>query len=521
MQKTRNKPLVKATTSSDIIFHILLCAMVDNACVKQNVLGDIDKRFAAFFKTYYEKGATKPTYDARNKILLEAFELEEIQKVKILNCDSTVVHATEKLFGESDSNSIFGKHLCKCNKSNGNIVPKIGLIDLVGGIDATQPLVCTSCGEGGILQLGYFLFIDLKNVEATYGSIPQSLLLHDKVYTLQAIVEVCNGAKHHFVNIRRCNDQFYCFDNKNLKVTVPRLAKRKMLIHMVCYTVSIRTNLTEPKRSVANNNKIDIIQNFHGYDMNGSTITVKMACGPDALLHSLCCIRMDHPHIFSNASHWMKQILFSYEKSDANALYYARIRLLLQKGFEFWSSLTGQAFIDCVSNICNVVSMFGLISVTETRSCCYGDVERNIHLIELDFDILKAKGIKEIQSAIIFPEDTRLVECKKCHFSEKIISDFSDVVYFDLQSVITPGNNMPLPELSLNELPSFIVLGTTAYYLSSVIEYQGRKTQQSHYVAHCYQEGVWSEYNDLAKWSDISDAKAKIRIHLLIFTKKQ
>lgn len=217
-----------------------------------------------------------------------------------------------------------------------------------------------------------------------------------------------------------------------------------------------------------------IIQNFHTIKFNDMKISVKNVCGLDSILHSICSIFIDQPHIFQieNMDVLVFAILTSYSKGDFETLYAARVNLLLKKGF---GSLVNQS-IDCNTNIYNVLSVVEMHSAQVKKICKCPPIERKIYIIEVNINDLKTNGISELQSCIIHSDVEEFDYCEKCSSVKTLQNRFSNIVFVDLQSIksdvkseISMENS--LPKVRLSQVPTSLVLGNDNFILRSTIQY--------------------------------------------------
>lgn len=515
LNRTRNSTFVKSTESADVLFHILFCAMVDQPHLKSKALETADEEMVHFIQNYFENGAVNATYMARNEVLLKTFKIQQIGNLKTLDCQSTAVYVAQNVLKNSLHN-LFVQHSCPCR---GNNILNIDLNNVKNIIE--ESMTCISCEKITQLTPNDIMLVDGKNTNMGFDKIPKALLLADKVYSLLAIVEISvkNSKEHYIAHIQRCNQKWYLFDCNQPKVTESKFkGRREMVVHMVCYVALTHTNDTPMTTKI--DKKIEIIENFHVYHMNGTKISVEMACGPDSLLHCLCCLYVDKPALFSihSIDRWLTVILKSYAENEVENLYYARIKLLLEKGFQFSANLMGKATIHCTSNIYSVLRMFGLKSASENRTCGCGSKTKDIVSIEIDLGRLKQNGIAELQSSIIFTGLNRSSDCTKCKRTQTVHTQYSEIVFIDLQPLISSDESLQLPTIPLSHMPPRITLGQINYELAGAIEFQPNKLPP-HYIAHCLRKGTWFKFDDLAKQICRTNESSEMCVHILLFAK--
>lgn len=121
--------------------------MADNSELKKKILANADEDMIKFTESYFKNGAVHSTYLARNKMLLKAFQVQENNNLKSLNCKSTVLYAIDNVFKTSLQN-IFVEHACCCNEKKENKVLNIDLNEIRYSID--QSSTCTSCGTNAM-----------------------------------------------------------------------------------------------------------------------------------------------------------------------------------------------------------------------------------------------------------------------------------------------------------------------------------------------------------------------------------
>lgn len=474
--------------------------MVDQPYLKAKGLETADDDMKEFIASYFMNGAVNSTYKARTKVLSKAFNIQNIKNLKTLDCTSTVLNAADKIFENSFKNFIV-EHQCDCFEY-GNKVLTIDLNDLKRPIKMTA--ICTSCEANANIKANDIMFINGNNIRMKFNEIPNAVFLAEKIYCLLAIVELkSDTSKEHYVaNISRCNQKWYIFDSNNPKVQATNFKEREIVVHLICYAVSKKTStdsqvlVNEPDR------KIEIIQNFHNYHLNGTEIRVEMACGPDSLLHCLCQIYLENSTYFlaGNTNEWLMLVMESYAQNDVEKLYYARVKLLLEKGFKFSANLNGIATIQCTSNISSVLQMLEMRSSTVKQSCQCGTKFRDTTSIEVDLKTFKEEAI------LSHTERSVCAQCKHTKIKE---AKFENIIYIDTQA--------STEIIPLSNVPQTIKLNEANYRIAGAIEYQPSKTQQSHYVAHYKHNGVWIEYDDLAHRTKRLNDASKMRLHLLIY----
>lgn len=511
MQRTRNSIYVTSTSSTDVLFHVLFCAMADNPELKEKALQNADKELSNFIQIYFSKGLTQQTYNARNQVLMKAFEIKHINNMKTLDCNSTVLYAANNIFKYSLKN-FFVELACDCNEKTGQKVIQIDF-DVARNVIA-ESMSCINCDKNVEVRSGEIMLIDGKNASMPFDAIPKAFVLADNVYSLFSIVEK-NDTNDYILNVKRQNEKWYVFDCHS-KNSLTKFQNRVMVVHLICYVLTQSEVISDIQTQ---EREIDVIQNFHVHRMNGTDISVEMACGPDSLLHCLCSLYDDKPSIFSemNINKWLLMILKSYVDNKVDSLYYARIKLLLEIGFKFSANLSGKATIHCTSNIYSVLQMFNLNSSTETLVCGCRNKLKTIIAIEVNFEHLVKYGIAHLQSAILFSGSERLVQCNNCQGQQYIITRFSPIAFVDLQPINTSEKCVQLPTNSISTLPKRILLGEVNYELVGVIEFQPNSTGESHYIAHCRRNNTWMQFNDLMLQKSCSNESSKIHIHMLVY----
>lgn len=180
-----------------------------------------------------------------------------------------------------------------------------------------------------------------------------------------------------------------------------QLSGKTMAVHILAYTCISTTKSLNNKKSIKENPKsFEVIQNFHSFSLNGVKVNVRNVCGPDALFHIVSKIYSDNAAIFEEKfkNSTLCSLISAFNSIDESAV------LLLQKNFSFSVQNFNEITIACDSNIFNAIQMLTLDclpsskKVLECEKC--GIRERNITVLEINFNMLTEKGITELSSCI-------------------------------------------------------------------------------------------------------------------------
>lgn len=364
------------------------------------------------------------------------------------------------------------------------------------------------------------IFFDTKDQVMQRNSIPDALMINDKIYHLFAIIERIQFVeKSHFTaNIKRKNNQWQHFDQNSKGITKSKW-KKNMNVHIVGFKheESKRTDRFESTWAKIEDTDWPIIRNFHTFIFKDSNVKVNNSCGPDSILHSLCYIYHATPTVFGTESFQsseMMALLKAYAGRNETEVYEHRIKLLMKSGFKI--SFNVEAIIDADSNIECALRMLclpHLASGTIVRKCKCGTRTHELVTIEVDMSKLVKKGLERLDTCFVTLKTTQ-TQCKKCRKNINSTVNYSRLIFIGIEPVISGSYNIQLPNQTLDELPKQIKLDSKLYNLQAAIQYH---RNIKHYSTHCMMKGAFIEFDDLNLKATPSKTN-KMEIHFLIFT---
>lgn len=509
--------------------------MVDDDAFKTEIERRMDEDLIFFMKTYLEKGAHESTYTARNTVLLKYFPQTDVRRMKVLDCQSSVVEVLKKVFVESFPSAVI-KAPCDCTstkKRNAAVlcIDDSELENIENGakfdlMNTLQAEVCETCQMMQAIdektQMNDLIFIDMKDQCVKHTQIPQVILIQNKIFILYSIVESVNisGNKANYVaHIRRSNQVWYTFDNHLKKISTTKWNDKDKKIHLLCYCGQPEIPKKKMKKS---STPLRMIENFHSCKVSGIKINVNNVCGPDTLLHIFCNIYSDARHLFDEKDQKDRilSLIRAFHLGDQEQVYFQRALLLLEKRFESSVVNFSEITVNCDSNIYSTLKLLcseNYPSATIFRTCKCETIVRNLSIIEVDIKMLSSNGIESLSSCIVNPKSMNQTTCSVCARKFRVRTTFADIIFIDIQPIITLIEApITLPEIKLTLIPQTIELGEKRYRLKGVIEYQPM-AGRSHYTSHCLTKNEWIEYNDLLENSRLSDINATIQPHMLVF----
>lgn len=430
-------------------------------------------------------------------MLSSFFKVGIHEKAKTLECQSTVIEMARMVLDD----------ICQCNCfSDGDLTT-----------EQAFESQCTCNKQAGLNAI----FFDTKDKKMIRKSIPDAVLINGNIYTLFAIIERLKfPEKSHFTAaVRRANRQWQLLDQNSTKITKPNWRKN-IIVHMVGYKLEQSKHI-EKFESTWDRMESDlwpIIRNFHTFIFNGLIVKVYNSCGPDAVLHSLCCINHVTPAVFEAESFQqteMVALLNAYEERNEGKVYEHRIKLFIKSGFKI--SFNGEAVIDMNSNIDSALRMLclpHLASGTIQRTCKCGTRRHDLSTIEVDMEKLVDEGIQKLDTCFVNNIQKIRDLCITCQIEVESILTYSPLIFIGTEPFAYNEREIKLPKLKLSELPKQIEFDSKTYHLKAAIEYHHNV---KHYSSHCLMEENFFEFDDLnvkAKQSKTDE----IDIHLLIFT---
>lgn len=137
----------------------------------------------------------------------------------------------------------------------------------------------------------------------------------------------------------------------------------------------------------------------------------------------------------------------------------------------------------------------------------YVNIDVNINILDIQTNInsIETNGTSNRKCPV----------CQNVYLIKTLV--FNDLLFFDTQN--TYRND---PENNIAEIPSTLIIGGNEYSLKCAIQYLPGPSPDSlgHYICHVKRPNSnWEEYNDFS--NSICSSPKKIKIHLLIYTKKE
>lgn len=477
-----------------------MCNTLDSDEFKANLMNTADSHFIQFIKIYIENGATAKAIQERSVILSKFFSTGIVNKAKVMNCESTVWEICMRAWTE-----LF-KAECVCH-SFLNISLDETVFDL------------PPCNKRH--ELENIIFIKTNGYKISLERIAEVIMINDKMFILNAVVQQTNrGNKlHFFADIKRGNLSWYRFDNTIKGISKSKPNQKEISVHMLCY---VRASKAEIDYHTDIDNQISksfsIIQNFHTINYNGTKVIVKNACGPDSLWHIFCHIYVNFPKAIESikSSDLLLDLANAYKRKDAQMVYKLRIKLLMQNGFKCTYS-ANEVILDAHSNVeacARMIFTNNFYSGIATRSCKCGETSRKLLLVEIDMQKLKQYGIEKLDSCFAYTKPKSI--CNVCRNRVKTDTQYSSLVFIDIQPMQSYDGIIELPAHHLNEFPHKIKINSNMYILRGIIEYIPGDV--AHFTAHCSKFGIFHEYNDL--FSDVRPSvDRKVIAFMLVYTR--
>lgn len=529
-QRNLKFPLIENTNAFDTALYLVFCRMVDDEKFKGKVMELASEDMKILIRTYLEKGAHIATYNARNEVLMKLFEEEVVNGMRILNCESTMLNVLEKMYTVILPSATIRKK-CQCRTNKHEEVPILtAYFDDDGSYECLSSLqvpICRKCDQVVVVtaSLNALVFVNMRNNDLRYGKIKQIIRNQEDIRILCAIVEtiVKNDKTYHVAHIKRSNQVWYTFDTILRKISVAKFSDQATSVHMLCYFSSSPSQAAKERNQRKNSQPFGIIQNFHTYTLKGTKVNIVNACAPDAVFHVLCSIYSDNRELFKAMYEEPRNRLLSlvkaFDDGNEDETYYERVMLFLEKKFEISIVNFSEITINCESNIFNSVQLrldsFPSAVISHECGCA---ADRRLAIIEINIEKLIANGVQTLSSCFLFQNAEHLT-CSVCKNKMKVHTTFSDMIFIDIQPIITDTNTATLPRMPLTDLPHHFEINAIQYELKGVIEYQPNEGGLAHYVAHCRSKHEWFLYNDLMKKRYPSNTNASIESHVLIFTR--
>lgn len=483
--------VIENTTAFDTISYIIFCYASDNEDFKKQYEAAISSVMQNFMAEYLKSGATRLTKKNRDLVLSSIFPVQDVNGVKIMNCRSTPLEMLGKFW------------TCTCNPTLEIELSSKSYFDVDETCDTNHDLV----------------FIDTKDSMMRHSSIPQAILINEKVFSLHSIVERIDynpEKSHYYIDIKRKNSQWYRMDNTSIELSKFSSQKEKK-IHLLSFSCATTEHTKDVDVNVNMNSALEMIQNFHTFSMTGTKIKVENCCGADSIFHCLVNIYEQKREIFrkyTSADPLIMNILEGFSKKDARALYSSRIKFLLSKGFEIKPVSSDTFVLNAQSNIISCLEMLfskRFPSAIATKICGCGEQLRDLSTIAINMVNLIEAGIAQLDTCFLFNNNTQAI-CSKCKQNKEIKMAYAPIAFIDIQPLTSKRHKLTMPSLILTEIPKNIKLGDRLYQLHSVIEFKGA----NHYTAHCVEDGSFWEYDDTC----LIKAKSKQvnrNIHLLVY----
>lgn len=527
--RTRNSkfPLVEKTTAFDIASYLLCCRIADELKFKTEVFKQVDEHFRNFLTTYLKKGSHQSTYLARNKVLMAHFEQEDVEGMKVLNCQATVVEICRKIF--TDIFPVEIETSCQC-KQNRRLQQKKSLltlsVDLTDGfnLNELEPKVCKKCDclQTMIINLNALVFMDVTDQEMLFSQIPQTVLIEGKICILFTIVQNAskNGEPNYILHIRRSNQEWYTYDYKFKKTSTTKFVKEKIKVHLLCYTCPLEDTSSTKKANKKKSSAFHIIENFHTHNLNGIKVNVKNVCAPDAILHILCNIYSEGNMKKKMEENPLTSLIRAFNAGNENEVYHHRAISMLQLKYPVSVVNFSEVTIDCNTNIYTALeSLCSDIfpSAKIIKKCDCGLKKRNLAAFEVNFKELVNQGIESLSNCILLPKKKNDSKCLGCNTDIQFETEISDIIFIDVEPLKSNEETIAIPKTSLIMIPQNIEFEGKFFRLKAVVEYQPNENGLSHYVSHFWKNNMWRTYNDLFKKTDESKIDQLLTIHMLVY----
>lgn len=157
----KGQVLVQNTTAFDIFVYIIACLASDDPLLKTISMETVWSDMKSFLESYFANGADGRTLRCRYSILSSIFPQQIIDKMKVLNCKSTVVEIVKQMW---ESILQCGcKLLLELNLNEKTIFEYSD--------------ICESES-----QLKNLIFVDLKDQKMQHNNIPQVLLINKGIF---------------------------------------------------------------------------------------------------------------------------------------------------------------------------------------------------------------------------------------------------------------------------------------------------------------------------------------------------
>lgn len=532
LDKSRNGLMVERTSSFDLAFYIIFSRMTDDEQFKSAVLNGVDAELKTFMISYLTKGLQNSTYLARNKVLMKHFKTEEItdMRIKTLNCESSVAAIIAKMFVNEFPSAVI-KTTCSCRtrkeqqtavtvfEFDQNESSSFDLLRLY------QPKVCGKCHDSPSVEidLGSLVFIDMKDMEFNRHRIPQVILVEQKVCILHSIVEHITCEGRYVAHIRRSNQIWYSMDVKARKITTyttKRKRDERITVHLLSYAFpsAPKPNSSDNGKAVRKAVDFEIIKNFHSIILNGMKININNSCGPDALLHILCNIWHEEMDLSpKNDKSVLLRLIEAYHANDQVEVYKNRaiLILMLQDQFEISVVSFKEISVNCDSNVYHCLQWFCsdiMPSAINSRKCKCQSISRNVTFVDLDYQKLVMTGIESISACILSYKPRKSI-CSTCEEPFEAKTIFSNILFFDVQPVVSNEMSIYIGKTKIDSIPS-ITVGGKSYALKGIAEYNDNA---KHFVAHCQKNDTWIKYDDLSPTTQRSPSS--VQPHVLVYIK--
>lgn len=497
LSRCRGSVLLENTTAIDVILSIIMCLTLDKDDFRMKINEIADADFVKFIEDYITLGTAPKVIRDRNLILSKFFTTGIVSKAKVMNCESTVVEITNRIWV-----TLF-KAKCLCqnflNVSLDNTVLKL-----------------PPCNKKHALQ--NIIFVEANGENMSHQSIPEVLLINEQMFVLNAVVLQSNHGNHihFFADIKRENFAWYRFDNTTRTISKSKLSEKVRLVHMLCYICCSKPNHTPTE--VRNEEPFEIIKNFSSINYNGINVLVENSCGPDSLLHIFCQIFISSPKLFqcNDMSDLLLDLANAYKAKDAQNVYQLRIKILMQHGFKC-KMVLNRIVLDATSNIESCVRMIfshNFYSAIRTSACKCHQKPVKMTLVGINTSELQLLGIDKLESCLISKNQKSQSICKKCKENVTVETEYSPLIFIDIQPMTKANETFQLPALYLHEFPRQIEIQSKNYKLRGVIEHIHAT---AHFTAHFLKFGIFYEYNDL--YNEVKPSTdQKVNAHMLICT---
>lgn len=505
--------MVQNTELFDAVFHIVLNLMADENSLKSTFLKLASKDLRHFVNSCFKNGAVQTTYLARTKVLQTLKNVETVSNMKVLDCAAITI---EDIIGKIISPiwpSSIRSEFCECHENE----TKIGFLDI--GIDLGKMKNvfafnesyqnCDSCSKQKIVfeKAGDVVFIKMKKNQSTcFDRIPQVICIQNDIFTLNALLIQTFSVDDmpHFVSHVKRGKSWYLFDN-NINERKSNLKSKNIFPILIVY---IRPTFEQKKDLlIGTPNDINLLQNFHTFNVDGTDFELIDVCGPDSLFHSLVCIFHDNPHLLNCAkgNNTMKQLFTAYMKKDMDTVYACRIKLL--KTVFKSNQVDNIEKINCKSNVYIVLKDIFMNTFPSSILKCNCGFHIYNAVIDLNYDYLIENGIRNLQYS--FYETKR--SCGECK-SKMTNAEFSNIIFVDIQ----PTNNRSIIE-AISDFPVEIILRENQYRLQSIVNFSSLGSEK-HYTVYCLRrDNSWYHLDDMRETVSIAQRSTIVSPHMLVY----